>query len=195
VEPGGGPGDEVPRGETGEVLLTGPSLAAGIWDDPEMTAKAFIANGDRRWWRSRDLGRVDAEGFLYIEGRADDMIISGGINIMPARVEDVLLSHPGVAECAVVGVAHAEWGEQVQAFVVASDPTLDASALDRHVRRSELSAYQRPRAYRFIAELPRTATNKVSRRILREQAVEPGTANLTGEATPPAGPSDSNQTE
>ena len=104
VVPGGGPGDEVAPGETGEILISSPSLAVGIWRDPEATAATFVSDGDRRWWRSRDLGRLDAGGYLYLEGRRDDMIISGGINIMPARVEEVLLAHSGVAECAVVGV-------------------------------------------------------------------------------------------
>ena len=103
VTPGGTPGESVPDGEVGEVLVSSPSLAAEIWGDPEATAAAFVIDGERRWWRSRDLGRFDNGGYLYLEGRRDDMIISGGINIMPARVEDVLLAHPGVAECAVVG--------------------------------------------------------------------------------------------
>ena len=95
---------------------------------------------------------------------------SGGINIMPARVEEVLLAHRGVAECAVVGVPDAEWGERVQAFIVRADPALDAAALGQHVRASDLSPYQRPRAYAFVTELPRTPTNKVLRRALREAA-------------------------
>ena len=127
VVPGGGPADEVPPGEVGEILVSSPSLAVGIWRDPEATAASFIIDGDRRWWRSRDLGRIDAGGYLYLEGRRDDMIISGGINIMPARVEEVLLAHRGVAECAVVGVPDPEWGERVQAFIVRADPALDAN--------------------------------------------------------------------
>ena len=99
------------------------------------------------------------------------MIISGGINVMPARVEEVLLAHKGVAECAVVGIPDAEWGEQVQAFVVRGDPALDEAALELHVRASDLSPYQRPRVYSFVAELPRTSTNKVLRRVLRETAL------------------------
>src|SRR5665213_2035827 len=91
VAPGGSPNDEVPRGEAGEILVTSPSLAAAIWDDPVLTAKAFVKAGGRCWWRSGDLGRLDADGFLFIEGRHDDMIISGGINIMPAPVEEALL--------------------------------------------------------------------------------------------------------
>jgi acyl-CoA synthetase (AMP-forming)/AMP-acid ligase II len=99
------------------------------------------------------------------------MIISGGINIMPARVEEVLLAHRGVAECAVIGVPDPEWGERMQAFIVRADPALDAEALERHVRGSDLSPYQRPRTYAFVAELPRTPTNKVLRRALREAAL------------------------
>jgi long-chain acyl-CoA synthetase len=171
VVPGGSPGDEVAPGEIGEILISSPSLAIGIWGDPAATAASFIADGDRRWWRSRDLGRLDSGGYLYLEGRRDDMIISGGINIMPARVEEVLLAHRGVAECAVVGVPDPQWGERVQAFIVRGDPALDADALERHVRASDLSPYQRPRAYTFVAELPRTSTNKVLRRALREAAL------------------------
>ena len=180
VVPGGGPADEVPRGEVGEILISSPSLAAGIWRDPEATAGSFILDGDRRWWRSRDLGRIDAGGYLYLEGRRDDMIISGGINIMPARVEEVLLAHRGVAECAVVGVPDAEWGERVQAFIVRADPALDAAALDLHVRGSDLSPYQRPRTYAFVTELPRTPTNKVLRRALRDVALG-GAAELSSD--------------
>jgi fatty-acyl-CoA synthase len=172
VTPGGGPNDEITPGETGEILISSPSLAAGIWRDAAATAASFITDGDRRWWRSRDLGRLDAGGYLYLEGRHDDMIISGGINIMPARVEEVLLSHRGVAECAVVGVPSATWGEEVRAFIVRRDPALDVAALESHVRGSDLSPYQRPRAYTFVTELPRTSTNKVLRRVLRETALE-----------------------
>ena len=171
VVPGGGPRDEVAPGETGEILISSPSLAVGIWRDPETTAATFVNDGDRRWWRSRDLGRLDADGYLYLEGRRDDMIISGGINVMPARVEEVLLAHRGVAECAVVGVPDAEWGERVQAFIVRGDPALQAATLELHVRSSDLSPYQRPRVYTFVSELPRTSTNKVLRRVLRETAL------------------------
>ncbi len=172
VVPGGGPHEEAAPGEVGEVLVSSPSLAARIWNDPDATAAAFVTDGERRWWRSRDLGRIDAGGYLFLEGRRDDMIISGGINIMPARVEEVLLAHQGVIECAVVGVPHPEWGEEVQAFIVSRDPALDAQALDRHVRSNELSSYQRPRVYHFVAELPRTSTNKVLRRVLRKAAID-----------------------
>jgi fatty-acyl-CoA synthase len=185
VVPGGDPQDEVAPGETGEILISSPSLAAGIWRDPAATAASFVTDGDRRWWRSRDLGRIDAGGYLYLEGRRDDMIISGGINIMPARVEEVLLSHVGVAECAVVGVPHPEWGEEVRAFIVRGDPTLDTASLERHVRASDLSSYQRPRVYTFVSELPRTSTNKVLRRVLRETALGSTDAAAGLEKKPP----------
>jgi len=184
VIPGGSPRDEVAPGETGEILISSPSLAAGIWRDSEATAASFVTDGDRRWWRSRDLGRIDAGGYLYLEGRRDDMIISGGINIMPARVEEVLLAHAGVAECAVVGVPNPEWGEEVQAFIVRGDPALDAATLDKHVRTSDLSSYQRPRQYNFVAELPRTATNKVLRRALRETAIPGAAAKFEPQTAP-----------
>jgi long-chain acyl-CoA synthetase len=171
VVPGGGPADEVAPGAVGEILISSPSLAAGIWRDPEASAASFLVDGDRRWWRSRDLGRLDDGGYLYLEGRRDDMIISGGINIMPARVEEVLLAHRGVAECAVVGLPDAEWGERVQAFVVRADAALDVETLELHVRASDLSPYQRPRGYMFVSELPRTPTNKVLRRALRDAAL------------------------
>lgn len=171
VVPGGSPSDQVAVGEIGEILVSSPSLAAGIWRDPQATAASFLSDGDRRWWRSRDLGRIDADGYLYLEGRRDDMIISGGINIMPARIEEVLLAHRGVAECAVIGVPDPEWGERVQAFIVRSDPALDVSSLEFHVNHSDLSPYQRPKAYTFLAELPRTSTNKVLRRALRESVL------------------------
>ncbi len=185
VVPGGRPDEEVAPGEVGEVVISSPSLAAGIWRDPEATAASFIIDGERRWWRSRDLGRLDAEGYLYLEGRRDDMIISGGINIMPARVEDILLAHPGVAECAVVGVPHPEWGEQVQAFIVRRDLKLDTQSIETHVRASDLSPYQRPRVYHFVANLPRTSTNKVLRRALREQALHKPEANADAETIKP----------
>jgi fatty-acyl-CoA synthase len=112
------------------------------------------------------------------------MIISGGINVMPARVEEVLLAHQGVAECAVIGVPDQEWGERVQAFVVRRDPALDAATLEHHVRASDLSSYQRPRVYSFVTELPRGSTNKVLRRVLREAALhsEPPTESDSAES-------------
>lgn len=171
VAPGGGPVDEVGPGEIGEILVTSPSLASGIWKDTERTAASFIEADGRRWWRSKDLGRLDPEGFLTIEGRHDDMIISGGINIMPARVEDVLMVHPAVAEVAVIGLPDQAWGEVVTAYVVARGQPPSEEDMDHFAKASELSGYQRPRRYIFVDQLPRTPTNKINRRVLRQQAI------------------------
>lgn len=175
IQQGGHVDDVVSVGEVGQVMVTSPTVAEGIWGDETMSAKLFDVDAQgRRWWRSGDLGRLDRDGFLFLEGRADDMIISGGINIMPAAVEEVLLAHPSVVEAAVVGLPDPAWGQQVHAFVVSSDPSLTADDLDRHVSTSSLSSYQRPRGFRIVASLPRTATNKLNRRLLRETATAAG---------------------
>lgn len=169
VRPGGEALDLLPTGEVGEVMATSPSVATGIWGDDNLTAKMFHTDTEgQRWWRSGDLGRLDEDGFLFLEGRSDDMIISGGINIMPAAVEEELMRHPSVIEAAVVGLPHPEWGQQVHAFVVTEDPSLTAETLTRFLSKSPLSGYQRPRTFHFVPSLPRTATNKLNRRILRD---------------------------
>lgn len=168
VEPGSQDGTPVSPGEVGEIWVNSPSIACGIWRNPDLDAKLFHHDGERRWWRSADLGRFDDEGFLFVEGRHDDMIISGGINVMPGAIEDILLQHPLVREVAVVGVPHPEWGEQPHAFVVPVEAISEA-ALDAFAKQSALSNYQRPRAYHFVEELPRTSTGKVNRRALREK--------------------------
>ena len=164
-------GSTTPAGEVGEVWVTSPSVAAGVWQNPDVEAKLLFFDGERRWWRSGDLGRFDADGFLFLEGRRDDMIISGGINIMPAAVEEALLQHPAILEAAVVGFKHPEWGEQPHAFVVCADSAFDEKALDAFVRQSTLSDYQRPRAYHFVKALPYTATNKLNRKALRDAGI------------------------
>lgn len=161
-------GSPLPAGDVGEIWVTSPSVAAGVWQNPDLQAKLFHFDGERRWWRSGDLGRFDEDGFLFLEGRRDDMIISGGINIMPAVVEEALLQHPSVLEAAVVGFKHPEWGEQPHAFVVCADATVDEKVLEAFMRRSGLSDYQRPRAYHFVDALPYTSTNKLNRKALRE---------------------------
>lgn len=174
MTPGTIKGDQVPLGEVGEIWVNSPLVATGVWKQPELEDKLFHFDGQKRWWRSGDLGRMDESGFLFLEGRHDDMIISGGINIMPAAVEEAILQHPLVREVAVVGFRHPEWGEQPHAFVVSADTSLDEKSLDEFVRRSALSDYQRPRAYHFVASLPYTNSNKISRKTLRDAGI-PGT--------------------
>ncbi len=168
IKPGGKKEDSLPVGELGEVIIRGPSVANLVWMDPPTARRIFEPDGANTWWHSGDMGQLDEEGYLYLEGRVDDMIISGGINIMPARVEEVLLSHPDVAEVAVVGVPDPEWGQRVKAFVVSKNPGLTGEDLDRFMKDSELADYQRPRMYVFSELLPRTATGKVNRKALRD---------------------------
>jgi acyl-coenzyme A synthetase/AMP-(fatty) acid ligase len=166
IEPGGAVDDTVAAGEEGEVIISGPSVASQIWEQPELARQIF----DGRWWRSGDMGVMDQDGYLYLHGRVDDMIISGGINVLPGAVEDVILSHPAVAECVVIGLPHEKWGQQITAFVMCK-AAVTAEELAAHVDRSSLSGYKKPREYRFVDEIPRGNTGKVSRRLLREQVL------------------------
>jgi long-chain acyl-CoA synthetase len=161
----------LPAGEVGEVLVRGPTVMQGYWNNRQASART-LANG---WLHTGDLGTLDAHGFLTLKDRSKDLIISGGSNIYPREVEEVLLMHRDVAETAVVGRAHAEWGEEVVAFVVprralptdearrAFEAALDALCLD-HIAR-----FKRPKAYVFVSDLPKNNTGKVLKTVLREQ--------------------------
>jgi long-chain acyl-CoA synthetase len=135
---------------------------AGYWDNPEATAQALRGG----WLHTGDLGRMDAQGFLTILDRSKDMIISGGSNIYPREIEEVLLRHPGVAECSVVGRAHAEWGEEVVAFVVLKDKNLKMEELDA-LCLSNIARFKRPKHYRFVDSLPKNNYGKVLKTELR----------------------------
>ena len=157
--------EPVARGEVGELLVRSPFVCNGYWNQPEETAASML-NG---WWRTGDLASQDEDGFLWIEGRKKDMIISGAENIYPIEIERVIAALPGVREVSVVGVPDDTWGEAVAAFVVA-EPTarLDASSIVDHCR-SHLASYKKPRHVRFVDSLPRTTVNKVSKALLRKQ--------------------------
>ena len=146
--------------------MAGDEAFAGYWNRPDADAKA-IRDG---WYYPGDTGRVDEDGDLWIVGRVDDMIISGGENVHPVEVENALASHPAVAEAAVVGEEDERWGQRVVAYVVLA---ADASAedLDAHCRATDaLAAFKRPREYRFRDELPKTSSGKILRRRLREES-------------------------
>lgn len=181
IEPGGAVDAVLPAGEEGEVLISGPSVAKQIWEQPELARRVF----DGRWWRSRDLGVLDEDGYLYLRGRIDDMIISGGINVQPGEVEDVIRAHPAVAECVVIGLPHEQWGQQITAFVIPKS-AVTAAELIAHVDNSPLSKYKQPREYRLVDDIPRGNTGKVVRRLLREQVCGQG---QTGVRRPTAGES------
>jgi long-chain acyl-CoA synthetase len=159
----------VAAGETGEVCVRGDVVMAGYLNDPEATAAA-LANG---WLHTGDLGRLDAFGYLTLVDRSRDLIISGGSNIYPREVEEVLRLHPAIREAAVIGVPDPEWGESVLAVVVKQEGHVpDEKELDlfclEHIAR-----FKRPKRYVFIDELPKNATGKVLKRELRERFTPP----------------------
>lgn len=162
-----GPDEVVPPGVKGEIIarLDSDEAFRGYWNRPDADARALREG----WYFTGDMGYVDAEGELWVAGRVDDMIISGGENIHPVEVEEVLARHPGVRDVAVVGEPDERWGERVVAFVVPAAPGLTAEALDRWCRdSSELAAFKRPRRFVFVTEIPKTASGKILRRLLRE---------------------------
>lgn len=158
-------GRALPPGETGEVVVRGPSVMKGYWNNPEATAQT-IRDG---WLFTGDVGSFDEDGFLTLKDRSKDVIISGGSNIYPREVEEVLLQHPLVQEVSVVGQRHAEWGEEVVAFVVtkSGDP-MDAGELDALCLQS-IARFKRPKQYRFLPALPKSSYGKVLKTALREQ--------------------------
>jgi acyl-CoA synthetase (AMP-forming)/AMP-acid ligase II len=155
-------GRSLPLGERGEVCVRGDVVMSGYWNDPEATAKALQGG----WLATGDVGRLDEDGFLTLLDRSKDLVVSGGTNIYPREVEEALLTHPSVAEVAVIGRPDAEWGEVVVAYVV-SPGGVDGKALDAHCLE-HIARFKRPKAYRFVAELPKNNYGKVLKTALRE---------------------------
>jgi fatty-acyl-CoA synthase len=147
--------------EIGEIVCRGDVVMSGYWNNPDATA-ATLRNG---WLRTGDLGSFDARGFLTLRDRSKDVVISGGSNIYPREVEEVLVAHPDVVEACVVGAPDEEWGEVVVAFIVGSaEPAaLDAYLLERIAR------FKRPKRYEFVDELPKNSYGKVLKRELRKR--------------------------
>ena len=161
-------GKEQPVGEVGEVVVRGDSVMRGYWQDPQATASALKEG----WLYTGDVGAFDADGFLTLKDRSKDLIISGGSNIYPREIEEVLLKHAGVREVSVVGRPHPDWGEEVVAFVVASAPgSVDAAALDA-LCRENIARFKRPKAYRFVDSLPKNNYGKVLKTELRRRLAE-----------------------
>jgi fatty-acyl-CoA synthase len=161
-------GNDCAPDEIGELWVAGPNITPGYWNRPDATADAF----EGRWLKTGDAARVDDEGFVYIVDRWKDMYISGGENVYPAEVENVLYQLPEVVEAAVIGVPHNKWGEVgLAVLVVKPDATLDRSAVVQHcVER--LAKFKIPNDIAIIDELPRNATGKVLKRELRDQFVD-----------------------
>jgi malonyl-CoA/methylmalonyl-CoA synthetase len=151
-------------GDTGHIQVRGPNVMSGYWKLPEKNSEEFTADG---YFRTGDLGRYDADGYLSIVGRAKDMVISGGYNVYPREIELLLESLPGVRDCAVFGVPHADFGEAVNvAIVLAPGATLTESQVIAHVK-SQLANFKVPKRVVFLPELPRNAMGKVLKNVLR----------------------------
>ncbi len=155
----------LPPGETGEIVTRSDCVMAGYWQNPEASAQALRGG----WLHTGDVGSLDAQGFLTIRDRSKDMIISGGSNIYPREIEEVLLRHPAVAECSVLGQPHPEWGEEVVAFIVfAADMKIKAEELDA-LCLENIARFKRPKHYRFVDSLPKNNYGKVLKTELRKR--------------------------
>ncbi len=157
-------GDPCLPGEAGEVLVRGPHVMREYWNRPDATAET-IRGG---WLHTGDVGVMDDEGFVYIQDRIKDMIISGGENVYPAEVEGVMMSHPEVVEAAVIGVSSEKWGEAALAVVVRRNDALTAADVMEYCR-TRLAGYKRPQVVEFVDEIPRNPSGKILKRVLRER--------------------------
>jgi acyl-CoA synthetase (AMP-forming)/AMP-acid ligase II len=151
-------------GEEGEIVIGGPTVMQGYLRDPAATAEA-IRDG---WLHTGDLGRRNPEGYFFVTGRVKALIITGGENVSPVEIEDVLRQHPHVADVAVIGTPHPKWGEQVTAVIVARDGVRDVEALAEFAG-GRLAGFKRPRRWEFVDALPRNAANKVQTHVLKQR--------------------------
>jgi long-chain acyl-CoA synthetase len=158
-------GNEVPLGSAGEIAIRGPQVMAGYWNRPEETAKSMTADG---FFKTGDVGIMDANGYTRIVDRKKDMILVSGFNVYPNEIEGVVAAHPGVLEVACVGVPDANSGEAVKLFIVRKDPNLTAEAVLDFCKH-ELTAYKKPKYIEFRDELPKTNVGKILRRQLRDE--------------------------
>lgn len=168
-------GDEVQQGDVGELLIKGPNITQGYWNNPEATEESFVDG----WLMTGDAARCDDEGFVYIVDRWKDMYISGGENVYPAEVENVLYQLPQIAEAAIIGIPSERWGETGKAILVLKEgETLDADAVIAHCLEN-LAKFKVPMSVDFTDVLPRNATGKVLKRELRARYVDAGAAAIS----------------
>ncbi|WP_456660677.1 long-chain-fatty-acid--CoA ligase [Bradyrhizobium sp. JR3.5] len=158
-------GNELPIGQAGEICAKGPQVMAGYWNRPDETARVMTSDG---YFRTGDIGVMDENGYTKIVDRKKDMILVSGFNVYPNEIEEVLASHPGVLECAVIGVPDAKSGEAVKAFVVKKDPNITAEDVIKF-SATQLTAYKVPKQIEFRADLPKTNVGKILRRELRDE--------------------------
>jgi acyl-CoA synthetase (AMP-forming)/AMP-acid ligase II len=162
-------GEELPTGEVGEIIGRAPFLMSGYYKQPELTAEA-VREG---WLYSGDLGYEDEHGFLYLVDRKKDLIISGGVNVYPRDIEEVVVQHPEVREVAVFGVPDEKWGETpVAAVALAPDSRLTEADLSDWISKHVSARFQRVRKILFVDEFPRNVAGKVLKRVLRERFLE-----------------------
>ncbi|MEK9279396.1 MULTISPECIES: long-chain fatty acid--CoA ligase [unclassified Bradyrhizobium] len=158
-------GNEVPLGQPGEICAKGPQVMAGYWNRPDETAKVMTADG---YFRTGDIGVMDERGYTKIVDRKKDMILVSGFNVYPNEIEEVIASHPGVLECAVIGIPDSKSGEAVKAFVVKKDPNLTAEDVIKYCQE-QLTGYKVPKQIEFRTDLPKTNVGKILRRQLRDE--------------------------
>ncbi len=164
-------GEECEPNEPGEVMVKGPNLMLGYWNRPDATAESIVDG----WLHTGDIAYVDDEGFVYIHDRVKDMIISGGENVYPAEIENVIVGVPGVKEVAVIGIESAKWGETPLAVVVKAEESLTAEDVLSECQ-AKLAKFKQPAKVEFIDAIPRNPTGKALKRILREQFPNPADA-------------------
>ena len=157
-------GRSLPVGEIGEVCVRGDVVMKGYWDNAEASAESLKGG----WLHTGDMGTFDDDGFLTLKDRSKDVIISGGTNIYPREVEEVLLQHKDVAEVSVIGRPHADWGEEVIAFVVASRETVPEETDLDQICLNNIARFKRPKTYVFLKELPKNNYGKVLKTALRK---------------------------
>ena len=155
----------VPLGQSGEIAIRGPQVMAGYWNNPAETAKVMTLDG---FFKTGDIGVMDERGFTKIVDRKKDMILVSGFNVFPNEIEEVVAMHPGVMECACVGVPDQHSGEAVKLYVVKKDPALTVEDLLDYCKH-ELTGYKKPKHIEFRSELPKTNVGKILRRQLRDE--------------------------
>ena len=158
-------GKELPLGEAGEICAMGPQVMSGYWQRPDETAKVMTSDG---YFRTGDVGVMDANGYTKIVDRKKDMILVSGFNVYPNEIEEVIASHPGVLECAVIGVEDARSGEAVKAFIVKKDPNVTPEEIIKFCG-TQLTGYKVPKQIEFRTDLPKTNVGKILRRELRDE--------------------------
>ena len=156
-------GNKLANGEEGELCVRGPQVMAGYWQRPEATAEVMLDG----WFKTGDVAIMSDDGFVRLVDRKKDMIIVSGFNVYPNEIDDLASQHPGIIECAAVGIAHETSGETVKLFVVKSDPALTEDAVIAYCRE-HMTAYKVPKAVEFRDELPKTNVGKILRRALRD---------------------------